>query len=131
MRGIDESQDHDGERGMRRVKDMTDVVPAAEFTRNFGRYKLQVQHAAVAVSSHGTIAGYFVSAREYEELRRLKDMRRSFATVDLSDEKIAAIAAARMDPKHDHLNKLLDEPEPKYPRHSASDPQPGLVISYA
>jgi PHD/YefM family antitoxin component YafN of YafNO toxin-antitoxin module len=113
MRGIDESQYHDGERGMRRIMDMTDAVPAAEFTRNFGRYKLQAQHEAVAVSSRGTIAGYFVSAREYEELRRLKDMRRSFTTVDLSDEKIAAIAAERIDPKHDHPNKLLDESEPK------------------
>jgi len=92
---------------------MAETVPAAEFTRNFGRYKLQAQHQAVAVSSHGTIAGYFVSAREYEELQRLKGMRRSFATVDLSEEKIAAIAATRMDPEHDHLNKLLDEPQRK------------------
>jgi PHD/YefM family antitoxin component YafN of YafNO toxin-antitoxin module len=86
----------------------TDTVPAAEFTRNFGRYKMQAQREAVAVSSHGTLAGYFVSPHEYEELLRLKGMRRSFAMAELSDEEFEAIASARMDPRHNHLNKLLE-----------------------
>ena len=51
---------------------MADTVPAAEFARNFGRYKMQAQREAVSVSSNGTLAGYFVSPHEYEELRRLK-----------------------------------------------------------
>jgi hypothetical protein len=88
--------------------DMADTVPAAEFTRNFGRYKLQAQREAVAVSSHGQIAGYFVGAHEYEELLKLKNARQSFATEDLSDEEVKAITSSRMDPRHDHLNKLLD-----------------------
>jgi len=87
---------------------MADTVPASEFTKNFGRYKLQAQREAVAVSSHGQIAGYFVAAHEYEELCRLKGMRRRFQTVDLTDEEAERIASTRMDPRHDHLNKLLD-----------------------
>jgi len=87
---------------------MAETVPAAEFARNFGRYKLQAQREAVPVSSNGTLAGYFVSPHEYEELQKLKGMRRSFATAELSDEEFEAIASARMDPRYDHLNKLLD-----------------------
>jgi hypothetical protein len=88
--------------------DMADAVPASEFTRNFDRYKMAAQREAVPVSSHGQVVGFFVAAHEYEELRRLKGMRRSFATEDLSDEEFEALASSRMDPRHDHLNKILD-----------------------
>lgn len=91
---------------------MTETIPAAEFARNFGRYKLQAQREAVPVSSNGTLAGYFVSTHEYEELRRLKGMRRRFLTAELSDEDVEQIASSRMDSRHDHLNALLD-PESK------------------
>lgn len=87
---------------------MADTVPASEFTRNFGRYRMLAQRQAVAVSSHGHITGYFVRPEEYEEFIRFKMQRRSFATADLSDEKRQAVAASRMDPRHDHLNALLD-----------------------
>jgi PHD/YefM family antitoxin component YafN of YafNO toxin-antitoxin module len=87
---------------------MADVVPASEFTKNFGRYKMRAQREAVAVSSHGQIAGYFVAAHEYEELLKLRNNRRSFATTDLSDEEVKVITSSRMDPRHDHLNELLD-----------------------
>ncbi len=87
---------------------MSETVPASEFTRNFGRYKMLAQRKAVAVSSHGHIAGYFVSAHEYEELLKLKGNRRSFATADLSDKRARAITSSRMDKRHDHLNKALD-----------------------
>jgi hypothetical protein len=91
--------------------DMAETVPAAEFARNFGRYKMQAQREAVAVSSNGTLAGYFVSPHGYEELRRLKSMRRSFAMAELSVQEFAAITSARMDKRQDHLNKLLDDPK--------------------
>lgn len=87
---------------------MAQTVPAAEFSRNFGRYKLQAQREAVPVSSNGTLAGYFVAPHEYEELQKLRAMRRRFRTAELSDEEVEQIASARMDPRHDHLNKLLD-----------------------
>jgi len=76
---------------------MATIVPASEFTRNFGRYRMQAQRAPVAVSSHGQITGYFVGSR------------RSFATADLPEEKVKAIGASRMDARHAHLDALLDE----------------------
>ena len=87
---------------------MAQTVPAAEFSRNFGRYKLQAQREAIPVSSNGTLAGYFVAPHEYEELQKLKAMRRRFQTAELSDAEVEQIASARMDPRHDHLNQLLD-----------------------
>jgi hypothetical protein len=40
---------------------MADAIPASEFTRNFGRYRMLAQREAVAVSSRGSIIGYFVA----------------------------------------------------------------------
>lgn len=87
---------------------MAETIPAAEFARNFGRYKLLAQREAVPVSSNGTLAGYFVAPHEYEELHKLKNMRRRFLTAELPDDVVESIAAARMDERHDHLNALLD-----------------------
>ena len=87
---------------------MTDSVPAAEFARNFGRYKLLAQREAVPVSSNGTLAGYFVASHEYEDLLRLKTMRHRFLTANLSDAEFREIAGSRMDARHDHLNSLMD-----------------------
>ncbi len=88
--------------------DTPETVSASEFTRNFGRYKMQAQREAIAVSSHGRITGYFVSPVEYEEFRRFREGRRSFAIADLSEEKVEAIRGSRMDRRHAHLDKLLD-----------------------
>jgi len=103
---------------------MVDTVPASEFTRNFGRYRMLAQREAVAVSSHGSITGYFVAPDEYEEFRRFKERRRSFATADLSDERAQAISSSRMDERHAH--RCLN-------RNSASAcryPHPNRVSSY-
>jgi hypothetical protein len=88
--------------------DTPETVPASEFTRNFGRYRMRAQREAVAVSSHGQITGYFVGPDEYEEFKRFRASRRSFATVDLPEEKVEAIRTSRMDPRHAHLDRLLD-----------------------
>jgi hypothetical protein len=85
-----------------------EAVPAAEFTRNFGHYRMLAQKGAVAVTSHGRITGYFVPADQYEEFERFRAQRRSFATSDLTDEKVQEIGASRMDDRHNHLNALLD-----------------------
>lgn len=85
-----------------------ETVPASEFARNFGRYKMRAQKEAVPVSSNGRLAGYFVAPEEYEALLKLKSMRRRFLTAELTDQEVDEIASARMDPRHDHLDKLLD-----------------------
>ncbi len=87
---------------------MAATVPASEFARNFGRYRMLAQREPVAVSSHGQVTGYFVGPDDYEEFRRFREKRHSFATEELSDEKIKAIAGSRMDPRHAHLDDLLD-----------------------
>lgn len=87
----------------------SEPVPASEFTRNFGHYRMLAQREAVPVSSHGQITGYFVRPDEYEAFLRYKAQRKSFATADLPEEKAEAIARSRMDKRHDHLNDLLDE----------------------
>jgi glutamate-5-semialdehyde dehydrogenase len=89
-------------------RDMSKAVPAAEFARNFGRYKMLAQREAVPVSSNRTLAGYFVAPHEYEELQKMKSMRRRFRTAELSDGEAERIASSRMDSRHDHLNELLD-----------------------
>jgi hypothetical protein len=88
--------------------DMTGTVPASEFTRNFGRYRMLAQREPVPVSSHGQVTGYFVGPEDFEEFKRFREQRHSFATAELSDEKIKAIAASRMDPRHAHLDAILD-----------------------
>jgi hypothetical protein len=87
---------------------MADSVPASEFTRNFGRYRMLAQREAVAVSSHGTITGYFVAPDEYAEFQRFKQRRRSFSTAELSDERARMISSSRMDERHAHLDTLLE-----------------------
>jgi hypothetical protein len=88
--------------------DTSETVPASEFTRNFGRYRMRAQREPVAVSSHGQITGYFVGPDEYEEFKRFRESRRSFATSELPEEKVEAIRNSRMDSRHAHLDKLLD-----------------------
>jgi hypothetical protein len=90
------------------LMDAAEAVPASEFTRNFGRYRMRAQRGAIAVSSHGRITGYFVGPDEYEEFRRFRENRRSFATADLPEEKVEAIRTSRMDARHAHLDAMLD-----------------------
>ena len=87
---------------------MPTTVPASEFTRNFGRYRMRAQREPVAISSHGQITGYFVGPDEYEEFKRFRESRRSFATVELPEKKVEAIRTSRMDTRHADLDKLLD-----------------------
>ncbi len=88
---------------------MSNAVPASEFTRNFGRYQMLAQREPVAVSSHGRTTGFFIAAEDYEAFERFQAARRSFATLELSEEKAKAIGASRMDERHAHLDAMLDE----------------------
>lgn len=88
--------------------DTSKTVPASEFTRNFGRYRMRAQREAIAVSSHGQITGYFIGPDEYEEFKRFRESRSSFATAELPEEKVEAIRSSSMDPQHAHLDKMLD-----------------------
>jgi PHD/YefM family antitoxin component YafN of YafNO toxin-antitoxin module len=86
------------------------AVTATEFAKAFGRYKEEAQRAPVAITSYGRVSGYFVSAREYEELQRLRAFERRVHRIkDLPAEIAEAIQNSKMNPAHDHLDALLDE----------------------
>lgn len=85
-------------------------VTATEFAKNFGRYREEAQRAPVAITSYGRTTGYFVSPLEYQELERLRVFeRRAYRIAELPVEAADAISSATMDPRHDHLDSLLDE----------------------
>ena len=86
------------------------AVTATEFAKSFGRYKEEAQREPIATTSHGRVSGYFISAREFEELQRLRAFERRVHRIsDLPAEIADAIEGSKMSPAHDHLNKLLDE----------------------
>ena len=88
---------------------MDNVVPASEFTRNFGRYQMLAQRGPVAVTSYGRTTGYFIAAEDDEAFKRFRDSRRNFATAELSEERAKAISAARMDERHAHHHAMRDD----------------------
>ena len=86
------------------------AVTATEFAKGFGRYKEEAQHKPIAITSYGRVSGYFISAREFDELQRLRAFERRAYRIDELPEEIAnAIEGSKMNPVHDHLNELLDE----------------------
>lgn len=83
---------------------------ASDFARNFGRYREAAQREPVAVVAHNRITGYFVSAKDFDEYQRLKALApASQLTDELDYATLRALAASRMDARHDHLNALLDD----------------------
>ncbi len=53
-------------------------------------------------------ASEFIGVDEYEEFRRFRESRRSFATAELPEERVRAIGASRMDARHTQLDTMLD-----------------------
>lgn len=85
-------------------------VPATEFTRNFPRYREEAQHEPVAVKSHDRTAGYFLSTRDFQNYQRLKAREGvALSLEELDGATVEALRGARMDSRHDGLNRLLDD----------------------
>ena len=85
------------------------TVAATEFARNFGRYREEAQREAVAVIAHNRVAGYFLSARDYDEYQQLKARApKALGVEELDADTLKALAASRMDPRHAPLDVLLD-----------------------
>lgn len=72
------------------------VVPASEFSRNFGRYQDEAQSGKIInVTSHGRVVGTFLSPQEAEHFERLKRQERQVHVVgELPDDLHSAIADA-------------------------------------
>jgi hypothetical protein len=65
---------------------------------------------ATEFTSYGRVSGYFVSAHEYQELQRLREFERRVYRIRNLPPRIAeAIKASKMEPGHEHLNRLLEE----------------------
>ncbi|WP_337188645.1 type II toxin-antitoxin system Phd/YefM family antitoxin [Phenylobacterium sp.] len=85
-------------------------VSATEVAKRFSRYRQAAQRSPVAVTHHGRVTEVLMSKSDYDDYLRLKSLAtRALAASELSDEAIAALEGARMDPSHDHLNALLDD----------------------
>ena len=85
-------------------------VPASEFCRNFGRFQFEAQRETIEVTSHGRATGYFLSPAQYAAYQELRaKSRRHLQVGELPPDVLAAIEQSEMDPRHDHLNKLLED----------------------
>lgn len=75
------------------------VVKASEFARNFGRYRDKATEGIVVrVTNHGRTVGGFLSARQLEEYRRLKERERQNLVVgELPNDVFEAIQDATYD----------------------------------
>jgi prevent-host-death family protein len=75
---------------------VSEPIPAAEFSRNFGRYKDQATaERVVEVSSNGRPIGAFLSQSEYEHYLQLKAREtRNVKIDDLPAEFAAALERA-------------------------------------
>lgn len=75
---------------------MDDTVPAAEFARNFGRYRDEAMAGRIVrVTSHGRPIGAFLSEAQLQDYERLRRREREVLRVpDLDDRTVTAIEAA-------------------------------------
>lgn len=75
---------------------MEKVIPAAEFARNFGRYRDEaLSGRIVRVTSHGRLIGGFLSEAQLQDYERLRRREREVLRIgDLDDETAAAIETA-------------------------------------
>lgn len=71
-------------------------VSATEFARGFGRYRDEVSSTdVIEVTSHGRVIGGYLSARELEHYRRLKQREREvFRAVDFDEDMLAELEAS-------------------------------------
>ncbi len=82
-------------------------ISSAEFGKEIERYMDMARSQPVIVTCNGSDQTVIVSAEEYHRLKR-RD-RRVFLTADASEEIVEAIRNLKMDPRHNHLDELLDD----------------------
>ncbi len=83
-------------------------VAASEFSRNFGRWKLAVQTTPIAVTSHGHVAGYFVSPETFERIQRITmASRQAFHPAELPQHLADALEGFAPDPGKAGLEELM------------------------
>lgn len=82
-------------------------VSSVEFGKEASRYEDMAQRQPVVVTRDGHDRTVMISAEEYLRLKRRE--RQVFAVGELPDELVEAVSLSEMDPRHDHLNRLLND----------------------
>ena len=77
---------------------------AQQFQRKFGEYQHQARREPVEITRHGRRELVLMSAERYDWL--LAASKRSHATHELPDTIVDAVRSAKMDKRHDRLDKL-------------------------
>jgi HTH-type transcriptional regulator/antitoxin HigA len=98
-------------------KDMKDIAPLqgeAAYEEAITAIR-RLLGAAPDTEDGNRLDALLVLVDDYEDKNHIieppepKDVRRRFQTAELSDEEAERITSSRMDPRHDHLDKLLDQ----------------------
>ena len=85
-------------------------VTATEIVKRFSRYRQAAQREPVAVTHHSRVTEVLVSKHDYDDYMRLKALAtRALWARDISPDMLEALASARVDPRHDRLDALMDE----------------------
>ena len=85
-------------------------VSATDFAKKMGQYRRAAHREPVAVSDRSGVTEVLISKADFDHYQYLKSREtRAILARDLSDEWIEALEKSEMDPRHDHLNALLDE----------------------
>ena len=82
----------------------------AEVAENFGQFADKAMTEPVTITQHGRDHLVLLSAEEYARLKQ--GDRRAWRTGEAPPEIVEAVRDARMDRRHDSLDKLLEEPKP-------------------
>ena len=82
-------------------------VTSTEFSKEVGRYQDSALTQPVVVTRNGRDRTVMISSEEYHRLKR-RD-RGVFATGELPETIVEAIAQTDMDPRHRHLDNLVKD----------------------
>lgn len=85
-------------------------VTTAEFIEGYGALADRALTEPVTITRNGRDRLVLLSAVEYERLRR-RD-RRAILPEELTEDEVAAIAAAEVRPGHEHLNEEARDWQP-------------------
>jgi len=78
---------------------------AQQFQRHFGEYQHQARREPVEITRHGRRELVLMSAERYDWL--MAAVQRAHAVEDLPDTIVEAVRNARMDRRHNKLDKLM------------------------
>jgi prevent-host-death family protein len=85
-------------------------VTSTEFGKEVGHYQEAALSQPVVITRNGRDRTVMISAEEYHRLMR-RD-RQVFASGELPDDMLDAIATSEMDPRHSALDNLITDWKP-------------------